>query len=89
MRSTPTTKTPCGQCRVLAAALAALGCAAAVAACGSSSPSSSAAALKGYSQGVTFSECMRSHGVPNFPDPSAGGGIHISAGSGINPVSPS
>lgn len=32
---------------------------------------------------------MRSHGVPNFPDPSAGGGIHISAGSGINPVSPS
>jgi hypothetical protein len=31
---------------------------------------------------------MRSHGVPSFPDPSAGGGIHLSAGSGINPQSP-
>jgi hypothetical protein len=31
---------------------------------------------------------MRSHGVPNFPDPSAGGGIHITVGAGINPFSP-
>jgi hypothetical protein len=31
---------------------------------------------------------MRAHGVPNFPDPSGGGGIHIQAGSGINPQSP-
>jgi hypothetical protein len=29
---------------------------------------------------------MRSHGVPNFPDPSAGGGIQI--GPGVNPQSP-
>src|SRR5579862_3451869 len=34
-----------------------------------------------------FSRCMRSHGVPNFPDPSAGGGIQITAGSGIDPGS--
>lgn len=32
--------------------------------------------------------CMRSHGVPNFPDPGSGGGVQISAGSGINPFSP-
>ena len=31
---------------------------------------------------------MRSHGVPNFPDPSSGGGIQIPSGSGINPRSP-
>jgi hypothetical protein len=32
---------------------------------------------------------MRSHGVPNFPDPAAGGGIRIPQGSNINPFSPS
>jgi hypothetical protein len=31
---------------------------------------------------------MRSHGVPNFPDPGAGGGIQINSNSGINPASP-
>lgn len=32
---------------------------------------------------------MRSHGVPNFPDPGGGGGgIQIPSGSGINPQSP-
>jgi hypothetical protein len=32
---------------------------------------------------------MRSHGVPNFPDPSSGGGgIQISSSSGINPFAP-
>jgi hypothetical protein len=35
-----------------------------------------------------FSSCMRSHGVPNFPDPSSGGGISIGPGSGIDPSSP-
>lgn len=32
---------------------------------------------------------MRSHGVPNFPDPSPGGGLSIAPGSGLNPRSPS
>jgi hypothetical protein len=32
---------------------------------------------------------MRSHGVPGFPDPSAGGGIHLTPGSLLNPFSPS
>jgi len=52
-----------------------------IAGCGSSSPGagdpSSAASLK--SAGIQFASCMRSHGVPNFPDPSGngGGGLQI------------
>ncbi len=41
--------------------------------------------------GIRFSRCMRSHGVPNFPDPTAGtgtGGVRISPNSGIDPNSP-
>jgi hypothetical protein len=71
-------------------ALGALACAVALSACGSSG-NSIAAASGGPSSsdfGLRFADCMRSHGVPNFPDPSAGGGIQISAGSGVNPQSP-
>jgi hypothetical protein len=32
---------------------------------------------------------MRSHGVPNFPDPSPGGGLEITPKSGVDPQSPS
>jgi hypothetical protein len=52
---------------------------------GSSSPSGSSSAHAAF---LAFSACMRSHGVPNFPDPSGGGGIRIQEGSGINPASP-
>jgi hypothetical protein len=41
----------------------------------------------GAAKALKFSECMRSHGVPNFPDPSASGSISITSGSGINPQS--
>lgn len=51
----------------------------AVAGCGSSSSSVSNAASTrpndasaSNSQGLRFAQCMRSHGVPNFPDPSGG-----------------
>jgi hypothetical protein len=42
---------------------------------------------------VAYSECMRSHGVPSFPDPNSQGGISINAtsgsgGSSIDPNSP-
>ncbi len=37
--------------------------------------------------GVAFAKCMRSHGLPTFPDPSAGGGL-FRVGAGINPSSP-
>lgn len=66
-------------------ALLAIGCVLAIGACGSSNHASKSARADVF---LAFSECMRSHGVPNFPDPSAGGGIQLSANSGINPFSP-
>jgi len=72
-------------------AAAALSCAVAIAGCGSSSKSSTAAASSIESAGLRFAACMRSHGLPSFPDPSSGGGgfhIQITPGSGINPFSP-
>jgi hypothetical protein len=38
-------------------------------------------------QGLKFAECMRAHGVSNFPDPKLGGGP-VTSGGGINPNSP-
>lgn len=68
-------------------AAAIFGCAVAITACGSSGSKSSHPG-SGRTSFLAFSRCMRSHGVPNFPDPSAGGGIHIPQGSNINPFSP-
>ncbi len=67
-------------------ALTAVGCAVVLAGCGSSGHAGNGSAPDA---GVKFAACMRSHGVPNFPDPSGGGGIQIPVGSGINPGSPS
>lgn len=68
--------------------VATLTCAVALAACGGSSkpkPASSQSA-KGRIP-IAFSECMRAHGVTNFPDPNSSGGISI-PGNTINPRSP-
>lgn len=81
--------------RLLALTLAVAGCAG-VTACGSANPSAGSAANQSSSSGakvrgvgIAFSQCMRTHGVPNFPDqPAGGGGIQINSGSGINPFSP-
>ena len=60
-------------------------CAVGIAACGSSGDQPSASS---HAQSfLAFSECMRSHGVTAFPDPSPGGGINI-GGTGLNPASP-
>lgn len=49
-----------------------------------------------YARALAYSQCMRAHGVPNFPDPqrtpggpNGGGGVklQIQGGSGINPQS--
>lgn len=48
---------------------------------GPPSPAVTAAFLK-------FSQCMRSHGVPNFPDPNSSGGISLTPSSGLNPAAP-
>jgi hypothetical protein len=34
-----------------------------------------------YQQAVAFSQCMRSHGAPNFPDPGPGGAFPVTPGS--------
>ena len=69
-------------------ALAALACAVAIVACGSARTPATTAASVRYNQALLFAKCMRSHGVSDFPDPSAGGGIHIQSGSGVDPFSP-
>jgi hypothetical protein len=46
-------------------------------------PSSSAAL---YQDELKYAECMRAHGVPNFPDPNSGGSFQVPVGT--NPSSP-
>jgi hypothetical protein len=75
----------------LAVVLAAVG-ALALAGCGFTGNSSEAASSGSESPAAAadflkFSQCMRTHGVPNFPDPT-GRGIQLSRGSGIDPASP-
>ena len=43
-----------------------------------------------YKDGLKMAQCMRAHGVPDFPDPTASGGIEIHGGPGsdLNPDSP-
>jgi hypothetical protein len=52
-----------------------------LAACGSSDPSNNISAATKHSDAVAFAGCMRSHGVPNFPDPTGNGhgGLDIQA----------
>jgi hypothetical protein len=38
--------------------------------------------------GLAFAGCMRAHGLPNFPDPQAGGGFLFHTGAGADPSSP-
>ena len=82
--------------RLLPITLAAAGCAIAIAACGGSSPGSDAVGATtatGNASPFAMSKCMRTHGVPDFPDPAfpAGGGIAIKIANtptGVNPQSP-
>jgi hypothetical protein len=53
----------------------------------SAGSSTAAAPVNGAPSGVAFSRCMRANGVPNFPDPSPGGGLTFNA-AGINPSAP-
>lgn len=67
--------------------LVVLCCTLTVTACSSSGKSGDAAS-NANARGLKFADCMRSHGISNFPDPNPGGGISITPGSGINPRSP-
>ena len=66
--------------RTAAVIIATTGPALLAAACSSPSPagsggSSNAGGSASSPSAVAYSHCMRSHGVPNFPDPPSGGGI--------------
>ena len=37
---------------------------------------------------LKFAQCMRSHGVPKFPDPKAGGLLKLGSKSGVDPNTP-
>jgi hypothetical protein len=92
-RRTNHVRTPTWTPRKLATTLAATGCAIAIAACGSSGPTNSASDATANSRQAgaqAFAVCMRSHGVPNFPDPKAiGNHIQIlGSNSGVNTHSP-
>ena len=71
------------------------------AACGGSSPSASGSggssatgASSIHANQLAFAQCMRAHGVPNYPDSGlavgigSGSGGSTQSGSGINPQSP-
>jgi hypothetical protein len=48
-----------------------------VTACGGSTSSSAPGVSANFRQALAYSECMRTHGVPDFPDPDANGLIVI------------
>jgi hypothetical protein len=66
-----------------AIAVAAVGCALVLAACGSSSKSHGPASND--NTGLEFATCIRTHGVPSFPDPQTSGGIQIPLSLAKNP----
>ena len=51
------------------------------AACGGAAPSS--ASPPTYAQELALAQCMRGHGVPNFPDPQASGGYSLGSNGSI------
>ncbi len=79
------------------AALTALAAATVIAACGSHSPNRSGSSTSSGSNpsqaqaqqdGLGFARCMRSHGVPSFPDPTPNGSGFALNAPGINSSSP-
>lgn len=61
--------------KAVALTIATVACAAAVAACGGSKPTPHKAT--GSSKQYAAARCMRSHGVPDFPDPDSFGGNSV------------
>jgi hypothetical protein len=60
-------------------------------ACKSLQPTGSAQQqAQARANGLKYSQCMRAHGIPDFPDPNPQGGLQISMspGSDLNPDSP-
>ncbi|MBV9382841.1 MAG: hypothetical protein JO242_19535 [Streptosporangiaceae bacterium] len=57
-------------------------------ACQSLAPTLGGTPAQNKAAALKYSSCMRSHGVPNFPDPQPNGGFMIGANNGIDPNSP-
>lgn len=53
-----------------------------VAGAGGKNSAASGKTAAGSGDAVAYAKCMRSHGLPNFPDPDAGGAIRITGGPG-------
>ncbi len=68
----------CYRCRRRASILTVVAAAAVLAACGSSRPSAVGSARATYAADLAYAQCMRTHGVPDFPDPKSTAGFHIS-----------
>jgi len=62
-------------------------CALLIDGCGSAAKPSSTGTSTAYAQGVKYSDCMRSDGVPNYPDPDTGGNDQQQT-SAVNQQSP-
>ncbi len=75
------------------AALAGVACLAAGCSSSPASPAGKSSPGDAGAKALAYSKCMRSHGVPDFPDPSINGNsvgisVHGSSGSDLNPGSP-
>jgi hypothetical protein len=81
----------------LLAVAAAVAVLATATACGGSASSSSAGSGSGSGSGsasggsadgqmLAYSQCMRAHGVPDFPDPNASGNMQVAPGSPNDPM---
>jgi len=72
----------CGNRLRRAAALALVtGIAVLATACGGSDPPSASSPT--YTQVLSLAQCMRRHGVPNFPDPNASGGYSLASNGSL------
>lgn len=72
---------------VVGMALALAGCGGGSSKASSSSPASSGSTTSVVAQAVKYSACMRSHGVPDFPDPDSKGNFAVKVGPGLDPNS--
>jgi hypothetical protein len=57
-----------------------------LAACGGASSKPSSASNSGSAQGIRFADCMRSHRVPNFPDPTVSAGVAFECMASSSPA---
>ena len=61
-----------------------------VASAGSASPTGSSASRSASASALAYAQCMRAHGIRDFPDPDSNGGLSLDAaqGSDLNPNNP-